>query len=182
MNLAVNNKISRRGNSGFTLMEILVATTIFIIVFAALLSLFNYTLKINRRSEALRQASQGMRNFMEFLVKEIRNGQVDYGFIDPGGQVNSSPPSPCPTVAAGNPSYAMQENRLGLVNIDGAEECFYYGNAAGTYIGSSIFSSSTGGTTLVLHKGTLAPQIMNPANFRVDRLMFLVRPVKDPYT
>lgn len=174
--------IRNKAQTGFTLMEIIVATTIFVMVFMALLSLFNYTLKINRRSEALRQASQSMRNFVEFLVKEVRNGQIDYGFLDPGGQQNSSPPAPCLAVAAGSDSYAKQENKLGVVNIDGVEECFYYGDSAGNYAGNNVFSKSSGASTLVLAKGSLPPQILNPANVKLDNLMFLIRPTKDPYT
>ena len=59
-------------------MEIMVATVIFAIIFSSLLSLFNYVLKINRKTEALRQSAQGARDFVEFLVKEVRNGQIDY--------------------------------------------------------------------------------------------------------
>lgn len=163
-------------------MEIIVATTIFVIVFMALLSLFNYTLKINRRAEALRQASQGARDFVEFLVKEIRNGQIDYGFVDPQATVSSSAPYPCPTnLAPGVPSYSSQENKLGIINLDGVEECFYYGKPDLSYT-AGVFSSSTGATDLILAKGSLTPQIINPPNFRVDNLMFLIRPVLDPYS
>jgi GxxExxY protein len=177
-----NRSALNSAEKGFTLMEIVVSTTIFVIVFTAMLALFNYTLKINRRSEALRQASQGMRNMVEFLVKEIRNGQIDYGLIDPGGQFSSSPPTPCPKPVAGSDSYQSKENMLGVVSIDGTEECFYYGKADGSYAGAGVFSSSTGASTLVFNKGNLGLQILNPPNFKVDNLMFLVRPVKDPYT
>ena len=168
-----------KSNAGFTLMDIVVSTTILVVVFMALLTLFNYTLKINRRSEALRQASQGMRNFVEFLVKEIRNGQIDYGFIDPGGQFNSNPPSPCPKVSAGLSSYQSKENRLGIVGIDGTEECFFYGDVNGNPMSINTFS---GGATLVFKKGNLAQQILNPPNFNVENLMFIIRPIKDPYS
>ena len=100
----MNKELTTRKNkqSGFTLMEITVATSIFAVVMVSLLSLFNYVLKINRESEALRQASQGMRNFVEYLVKEIRNGQIDY-YVNSGTSLNSafSPSSPCVPPAGG---------------------------------------------------------------------------------
>ena len=77
MNLEFGIK-NKKNQTGFTLMEIVVATTIFAVVTVALLSLFNYILKINRRSQALTQAADGMRNFVEFLTKQIQNGQIDY--------------------------------------------------------------------------------------------------------
>jgi prepilin-type N-terminal cleavage/methylation domain-containing protein len=67
-----------QAQQGFTLMEIVVSTTIFAVVLTMTLAIFNYALKINRRTEALRQTTQGMRNFTEFLVKEIRNGKIEY--------------------------------------------------------------------------------------------------------
>src|SRR5882672_11448170 len=128
--------MNKKSQSGFTLMEIMVATVIFAIVTVALLSLFNYVLKINRRSEALRQASQGMRNFVEFLVKEVRNGQVDY-YVN-GGQTYSggigpcAPPGSAGAAVNGASTYLNPENRLGLINTDNIQECFYlgYGPAA----------------------------------------------------
>src|SRR5438105_3226321 len=101
---------------GFTLMEIMVASVIFAIVAASLLAIFNYVLKINRKTEALRQASQGMRDLVEFMAKEIRNGQVDYGLLDPGGTEVSALPDPCSTLHSSG--YGTQDNRLGLIDTD----------------------------------------------------------------
>ncbi len=168
---------------GFTLMEIVVATTIFAVVVSSLLALFNYTLKINRKSEALRQAAQGMRNFVEFLVKEVRNGQIDY-------YVNNSLPTaslgPCgASVVVGQRSYETQDNRLGIINTDNIQECFYFGDNDGNYVGnSSIFDAPQNSNyTLVMEKaGIASPQVLNPANFRIEKLMFLIRPLCDPFT
>ena len=190
-------------NRGFTLVEIMVASTIFVIVAASMLSLFNYVLKINRRSEALRQASQDMRNFVEFLVKEIRNGQIDY-YITNGSysaKINSDNNVPCgpsgtPGVLVSNPTlntYAVQENKLGLINSDGIQECFFFADNNGTYIpltNATPFSAPSGAKyTLVLAKsgvenspGQSNFQILNPPNARIENLMFLIRPLCNPYT
>jgi prepilin-type N-terminal cleavage/methylation domain-containing protein len=188
--------------NGFTLMEIVVATTIFVIVFMALLSLFNYTLKINRRTEALRQASQDMRDFVEFLAKEIRNGQIDY-YVSSGQtylpQITLSSPCGPPgtagsqvTSTGGLSTYGLEENKLGIINTDNVEECFYFGDNSGNYVnapgacssGSCTFSApASSNYTLVLQKsGVNGVQILNPPNFRIDKLMFIIRPLCDPYT
>ncbi len=181
----------KNNNHGFTLMEIVVSTTIFVVVFMALLSLFNYTLKINRRSEALRQATQGMRSFAENLVKEIRGGQLDYYVINGTQTVPAiSATSPCrPPTSVGENTYANVSNWLGIINTDGVQECIYYGKTNGSYVDLPVgstpvtFSSSTGGSTLVLEKdGVSGIQILNPPNFKIENLMFIVRPAKDPYT
>lgn len=69
---------SNKSQSGFTLVELMISTVLFALVLSSMLVLFNYALKINRKAEAIRQATQGVRNFAEFAVKEIRNGRIDY--------------------------------------------------------------------------------------------------------
>ena len=170
-------------------MEIIIATTIFAISVVALLSLFNYVLKINRRSQALAQASQGMRSFIEFLAKEIQGGQIDYDVVN--GQTYTSGLGPClppGTVGAGVgasalSTYSSQENKLGIINTDGLQECIYYYNQqTALYAGAGVFNSSGGATSLaVWQSGATQPQIINPSNFTIDNLMFLIRPLCDPY-
>src|SRR6476660_3667458 len=74
----MNRSQLSKSQRGFTLIEILVSTAIFVVVVAAMLSLFNYTLKINRRVKSLREVAQGTRTFTETLTREIRNGRIDY--------------------------------------------------------------------------------------------------------
>ena len=139
--------------SGFTLMEIVVSTTIFAVVLTMTQAIFNYALKINRRTEALRQTTQGMRNFTEFLVKEIRNGKIEY--------------SATPVSASCEDNYVSASNYttyLALVSETGDRECIYL-------TGSDLF----------IVKEELAPQLLNPVNFSVDMLRFFVQPATDPY-
>lgn len=177
-------------------MEIMVATTLFAFTSVALTTLFNYTLKINRRAEALRQATQGMRDFVEIMVKEVRNGQIDYGIVDPGQQVEGSPVGPCPIppIANGSPvsysqsllgihnvqnSYQQIENKLGIINPDGVQSCFYLGNSRtdSTPVGNTVHTGQ-----LYLQKGSTGiPQPLNTPNFTVNYLAFLIRPLCDPY-
>jgi prepilin-type N-terminal cleavage/methylation domain-containing protein len=176
---------------GFTLMEITVSTAIFAIIMVSLLSLFNYVLKINRRTEALRQASQGMRSFVEYLVKEIRNGQVDY-YVSNGNVLDSriSASSPCGAPGSlGADTYGLQENKLGIINTDSIKECFYFAKADGSYVdtvgaNASTFSAPAGSAyTMAMQKaGVTGAQIINPPNLRLDKLKFLVRPTCNPYS
>ncbi len=146
---------------GFTLIEIVVSTTIFAVVLTMMLTLFNYTLKINRRAEALRQATQGARNFTEFLIKEIRNGRIDYGPPPTG----LPPAGTCPT--SYNNSF-QGDTKLGLININEEQECVYLS-----------------GTNLMLVKkiGTeeFPEQRLNPPGVSIIGLKFYVRPPTNPY-
>jgi prepilin-type N-terminal cleavage/methylation domain-containing protein len=164
--------------TGFTLMEILVATVIFALLSVALMSLFNYTLKINRKTDALRQAAQNMRGFIETLVKEAHNGQIDYG-VESGkvlANVGSCPIAPPGTVGAdynGGEIYGpngtnLTETSLGLINTDGDRVCIYLQ-----------------GTDIMIRKQGIDPaQKMNPENFFVEPngLKFYIRPRTDPYS
>lgn len=190
--------------AGFTLMEILVATTVFAIVVAALMSMFNYTLKINRRSESLRQATQGMRDLIELLAKEVRSGQIDYGVL--GGQaqnVANYPLGACtaPTVgSSGNPipvgdTYTQQSNKFAILTSGGDYECFFLaegpGNsdgpggtplAVGTPVNGFGSSATNPNPILAMKKNTLPLEIITPLNLSVQKVMFMVRPLCDPYS
>lgn len=150
-----NKRIFHESGAGFTLMEIVVATTIFVMTITLMLTLFNYTLKISRQAEALRQLTQGMRNFSEFLVKEIRNGKIDYSTVIAGCSDDYK-------TALGYTTF------LGLINVNGERECL-------TWIAS-------GGGTMYLEKEGLLSQQINPTNFKVVSARFYVRPTCAPDT
>ena len=175
--------------TGFTIVEIVVATTLFAVTITALLALFNYVLKINRRTEALRQASQGMRNFVEFFAKEIRNGQIDYGIVNNGGGISPTwPIGPCGTdpllTTVGQDSYNAKENKLALFTDDGLEECIFYADDNNNFVGHGVFAAPSGKKySLAIQKtGVSSVQILNPPNFSVDSMAFYIRPARDPYT
>lgn len=142
-------------NSGFTLAEIIVATTIFVFVVTSVLALFNFVLKINRQVQATRQASQGSRNFTEILSREIRNGVIDYNST----QCNSS-------------TYADSQNyNLGIISHTGDKLCFYLDKASGIlYLEREI------GTEVITESINPEHFTINPATFN-----FIVRPSTDPF-
>jgi prepilin-type N-terminal cleavage/methylation domain-containing protein len=151
-----------RYSSGFTLMEIVVATTIFATVLTLMLSLLNYTLKINRRIESLRQVSQATRNFTEFLVREIRNGTIDYS-----GTIDSTR---CPAGYSDDGSNTY----LALVNRAGDRQCFYYLN--------DIAEEGNLYVTKQAINGVVVTEQVNPTNITIDSnsFRFWVRPLTNP--
>lgn len=177
LRMRTNLRISTNGNrTGFTLIEVVVATTIFVIVAVAMMALFNYTLKINRRAEAIRQAMQGIRNFTEFVVKTVRSGQIDYAVKPDLSGVNAQIyPCPVPT-GVGNNTYGQKESRLGLLTPENERWCLFLGDAAGNPVPTGFI-----GETLVLQKDTAQKEILNPPYFKIENLMFLIRPLEDPY-
>lgn len=132
---------------GFTLMEIVVATTIFAMSVTIMMVLFNYTLQINRRVDALRQSSQGTRNFVEFLVREIRNGKIDYTTTFTKCFPNYSSPT--------NPAVA-------IVNRAGELECFFI-SGNNLYIEKSGVITQINPTNLTISNSSFR-FIVQPAN------------------
>ena len=141
--------------AGFTLVEIIVSTAIFVTVVTAMLSLFNYTLQINRRVQSLREVVQGTRTFSEVITREIRNGRIDY----------SSWATEC---NASNYS-SSSNNSLAITSRNGDKLCFYFS-------GPSMYlrkRSASGDTSIPL---------FNSVNFAIDSstFRFIVRPTTDP--
>ncbi len=140
---------------GFTLMEIIVATTIFVIVVSSILVLFNYVLKINRQVQATRIVAQGSRNFTEILSREIRNGKIDYN-----------------SARCDSRSYDEAQNfYLAIQSYNGDQLCFYLDSSSGIL----YLERKTGTQTIT--------ESINPPGFTVnsDSFNFIVRPTIDPY-
>lgn len=151
---------------GFTLMEIVVATTIFASVVTLMLTLFNQTLRIYRRTEAIRQTAQSVRNTMEYVVKEVRNGKIDYSVQD--GQILLEPVDPCPAPAVPDEDIYVTDDQsfVGIQNVDGQRECIYWDQV------DSIF---------IQIEGLGAPSRLNPTNVKFTNVKFIVRPSHDPF-
>jgi type II secretory pathway pseudopilin PulG len=156
--------VFRPKQAGFTLMEIVVATSIFATSLILILVLFTYTLKINRRVEAVRQVSQATRNFTEYLVREIRNSTIDYtGAID----------SNCPASYNLN---GVTANYLALLNRSGDRECFYFvQDGVGSLTGNLWLKK-------VPAVGTATLEQVNPTGVKLERakFAFYVRPTTNP--
>lgn len=147
----------RKNQTGFTLMEIVVATAIFATVVASILALFNYVLRINRQVQSTRLVAQASRNFTEVLSREIRNGRIDY-------QADAT----CPGVTYSD----LRNQSLAMISYTGERLCFY-------------FDSET--SSLKLRRqtsGRSTEETINPPNMTInsDTFRFWVRPGKDPLT
>lgn len=69
-------------DKGYTLLEMLVATSIFVIVAMASLAIYQATLKAGRETVALTRIQQDAQLIMQVLAKKIRTSQVDYSYAN----------------------------------------------------------------------------------------------------
>jgi prepilin-type N-terminal cleavage/methylation domain-containing protein len=148
----------QKRQKGFTLIEALVATSLFVVTVVASTGVYLNTLAIHRRTDATRKASENARYVTEYLSKEIRNGMINY---------SNAVASPCST------TISTASRTLGLVNRDGISLCFYLGDANGVL--------STTGPNLWMVKGSLGPYKINSADVKINNLLFYVAPISDPY-
>lgn len=144
---------NKSGQSGFTLVEAIVATALFAFAVTSIIGVYIFTVRVNRRTDTIRSASENARFISEFLTKEIRNGQIDY----------SNPIAPCPALLS-NPG-----TTLAVVNIDGDHECF---SLSGTNL---VYAKNAGGVLL-------APVQLNDPKIKISGLQFYISPTCNPYS
>ncbi|MBX4205128.1 MAG: prepilin-type N-terminal cleavage/methylation domain-containing protein [Candidatus Doudnabacteria bacterium] len=138
--------------NGFTLIEIVVAATLFAFVVTSLLGVYLSTLRLDSRTRAQRAVSDNARFIMEFMAKEVRNGHIDY-------------------TSSGCGSVLTSVTDLCLINQGNEAEHIYAEtpSALGT----------PAGTNLVLAKGASSSNL-NSSAVRITKLKFLVTPAHDP--
>jgi type II secretory pathway pseudopilin PulG len=121
-------KFIRKSSRGFTLVEALVSTAIFVVVISALTAAFVYISKLQRRTNAIRAANDNVRYISDFLSKEIRNGALTSASASSIGQCGQY---------ENNPS-SQSSQWLQIVNVSGDLECFYLGTSGSPGVLSAV--------------------------------------------
>lgn len=77
--IMVLSKIKKQ-KSGFTLLEMVVATAIFSIVSTICIGIYISTIKANAKISAMQKVQNEIRYMIDYMAREIRLGSVDYVF------------------------------------------------------------------------------------------------------
>lgn len=80
-----------QANDGFTLAELVIASGIMVIISGIVLSIYFPTVTIQKRSVDKARLQQETQLILELLAKDVRNGQIDYGYY--GGTINVTEPT-----------------------------------------------------------------------------------------
>jgi type II secretory pathway pseudopilin PulG len=137
---------------GFTIIEAVVATAVFAFVVSSVIGVFVAALQIDRKTRAQRAVVQNARYIMEYIAKEIRNGQIYY------------------------PNYSTQTaaddiDELHILNQAGDIEAFQLvGNNCATAVCNIVLSKGSSFTNL------------NGDDVRVTKAEFRAYPDTDPFT
>ena len=139
-------------SKGFTLVEALVATSVFAFVVSSIVGIYISTIQLDRKTRGERAVAENARFIMEFLAKEVRNGRIDYASY-PGQTAN-------------------EIDQLYVVNQSDEAEAF-------RLEGSNC--ATTGVCNITLTKNPLPPTNLNSANVKVTKLEFRAGPLENPY-
>jgi prepilin-type N-terminal cleavage/methylation domain-containing protein len=153
--LEIRNSVLNLENSrqkGFTLIEAVVASSVFAFLVASVLGVYMSTMQLDRKSKAQRAVVQNARFIMEYLSKEISNGMIDYGSYPNPSNVSS---------------YVLE---LNLVNQADESEKITFQQASNSL---SLQKSVS---------GVLVSTNLNSSQVKINKAFFLVRPSANPFT
>ena len=83
-------KKSKLYSPGFSVMEAVVATTVFAIAISGIVGAFVAIMRLDAKSRSIRLVEQNARFISEFLIREIRNGELDFSSNGYGGNIGGS--------------------------------------------------------------------------------------------
>jgi type II secretory pathway pseudopilin PulG len=137
---------------GFTLIEAVVASSVFAFLIASVLGVYMSTMQLDRKSKAQRAVTQNARFIMEYLSKETVNGMISYS-------------------AYANPNdISSYSGELNLINqADETEKIIFQSASNSLALQKTI-------------NGVLVSTNLNSTQVKINKALFLVKPYSDPYT
>ena len=143
----------RKKQQGFTLMEVLISSSIFVIVVLSSLSIYSIVFKTSQKTIALTRIQQEAQFMIQVLVKKIRTSVVDYDYYA---------------------DYTPEGKGLVpiLVLKDAADSRYYFkqiGNGLGVYTGASSPTEDSD------------YNIIPATNITIESLEFYINPIINPF-
>lgn len=149
---------------GFTLIEIIVATALFVVVVSLVVDLFSYTLRVNRQVQSIRIAAQGVRTFVETFAREVRNGEIIY---------NSGADTILGDCQTGN--YNNYKQAVSIRNANNEHICFYMKIDSSDYTKGKLYIANLSKSPVVVEEITTPYFWVTPSTFFLK-----VTPVNNP--
>jgi len=146
-------KQANKKNSGFTLMEMLISITIFMMFLGIIASSYTSLTGANRRANETQKLYREIRFVFDTLAQEIRAGTIDYSCIDP------SEKTLCIVDGKGQ--------KRAMINFNEAEKSITLANQ----VQAGVLSSWS----------TEQSQSLTSETFGLEDLEIKVYPLQDPY-
>ena len=145
---------------GFTLLEMLVALTIFSTLVVAATNIFMMSSRTQRKIFDLENMQASARYTMEAMVREVRTGLIDYGYYASRGSPIATP-----------------DHELALIDSEG-ESIRFFESSAETV---SYCPDQESRPCLLVTVGANPPAPISPKGIKVRSVSFYVSPEADPF-
>ncbi|MDD2487601.1 MAG: type II secretion system protein [Candidatus Gracilibacteria bacterium] len=121
-----NNSPISKDRSGFTLVELVVATTILSIIMLSIFSIYFNIVDTNKKLELARVLQENSRNITENIAKDIREKGIDYGFYTSLTEELNYSGSGNTILAIKGPQFycLMDSSNVCKSDCEGNRECF----------------------------------------------------------
>jgi prepilin-type N-terminal cleavage/methylation domain-containing protein len=146
------SKSYKNNNSGFTIIEMLIAMAIFVTAITSVSAIFTFTNKTQRVTKATQKTQADARFAMEVMAQQVRRGSIDYNATPYGDTIASNP-----------------QDVLVLRDSSDNEIWFQRRDFSGRFV---VAMSEDGSTWVDL----------TPPDISVDILKFYLSPSTDPFS
>lgn len=169
-------KTKNGGRAGFTLVEMLIATSLFSVVILTSTDIFLRVQRAQRQAAILEKTQDITRFFLTRVAQEVRSGSIDYEYYnDPGGLKNDQ------YTKQGNGQIASQT--LALRTAEG-ERLLFKTRPKGDASCAPTTPDEDVSPCLII--ATTAPvsqaERMNPPGYTIQKLLFVITPGSDPFS
>ncbi|MFH1046672.1 MAG: prepilin-type N-terminal cleavage/methylation domain-containing protein [Patescibacteria group bacterium] len=147
-------------NRGFTLMEMLVAMSIFSLLIATAADIFMMANRSERKVFDLQSMQSSSRYTLDAIVREVRTGIIDYGYY-----------------AARDQGMETPERVLALIGSDELPIKFYESDATN----EQYCQDEQSRPCLLVEVGSYEPSPLSPLGVKVQAVSFFVSPAASPF-
>lgn len=154
--------------AGFTLMEMLISISVFMLFIGLVASSYISLVKANNTANDMQKLYRETRNVFDTFAAEIRNGAIDYSCVNPDTDVYC---------IENQNSSAGELKVLGVLNKeDSGRSLFKEKN------GKILFQKQTRDPSGLSWVYTSDWQALTAEKSRVEELKFFISPLKNPYS
>lgn len=155
---------------GFTLLELTIAITVFVIFITVIFSSALYIMKAQREANEERKVYEESQFLLEFFAQNIRNGTPDYEcYQDPSDLCNGQ------NLVTNK---GLSDGVLALLLANGGERIIFKKLDDGSLGFLRQISTPSGFQNVI---GFTDFKVLNQDTVFVESLQFLITPVKDPF-
>lgn len=155
-------------HAGFTLMEMLISISVFMLFIGLVASSYISLVKANNTANDMQKLYRETRNVFDTFAAEIRNGAIDYSCVNPDTNMD---------VYCTENQNIGDKKVLGVLSKDGGKRSLFKEKN-----GKILFQKQTRDPSGLSWVYTSDWQALTAEKSRVEKLKFFISPLKNPYS